>query len=93
MVLRYCHIIFLPIPHWTEVGHIAIARFWVVFSFSFFGYVACGILVPQPGIEPVPPALEEQSLNCWTTKEVPHIFHNYTQTHIYKDECTATPPF
>ena len=24
---------------------------------------ACGILVPQPGIEPVPPAGEAQSLN------------------------------
>ena len=24
----------------------------------FFGHVACGILVPQPGIEPTPPALE-----------------------------------
>jgi len=27
---------------------------------------ACGILVPQPGVEPVPPAVEEWSLNCWT---------------------------
>ena len=32
---------------------------------------ACGILVPQPGIEPVPPALEAQSLNHWTAREVP----------------------
>ena len=31
---------------------------------------ACGILVPRPGIEPAPPALEAQSLNHWTTKEV-----------------------
>ena len=54
MVLGYCHIIFLLILHWTELGHIARASF-----FFFFGYVACGILVPQPGIEPVPPALEE----------------------------------
>ena len=28
------------------------------------------ILVPQPGIDPVPPALEAQSLNHWTTGEV-----------------------
>ena len=28
-------------------------------------------LVPQPGIVPVPPAVEAQSLNCWTTREVP----------------------
>ena len=31
----------------------------------------CGILVPQPGIEPTPPAVEAQSLNHWTTSEVP----------------------
>ena len=32
--------------------------------------MACGILVPQPGIKPMPPALEAQSLNHWTTREV-----------------------
>ena len=31
------------------------------------------MLVPQPGIEPGPPALEAQSLNHWTTWEVPGI--------------------
>ena len=29
-----------------------------------------GILVPRPGIEPVPPALEAWSLNLWITGEV-----------------------
>ena len=33
--------------------------------------MACGILVPRPGIEPTPPALEVQGLICWTTREVP----------------------
>ena len=28
--------------------------------------VACRILVPQPGIKPVPPAVEAPSLNHWT---------------------------
>ena len=28
-------------------------------------------LVPWPGIEPAPPSLATQSLNHWTTKEVP----------------------
>ena len=28
------------------------------FMFWFFGVKACGILVPQPGIQPIPPALE-----------------------------------
>ena len=34
-------------------------------------YGACGILVPQPGIEPMSPAMEAQSLNYWITREVP----------------------
>ena len=31
---------------------------------------ACRILVPRPGIKPTPPAVEAQSLNHWTTREV-----------------------
>ena len=31
---------------------------------------ACGILVPQPGIEPVPPALGAQSLSHRTVRDV-----------------------
>ena len=27
--------------------------------------MACGILVPQPGIEPMPAEVEVQSLNHW----------------------------
>ena len=33
-------------------------------------HMACGILVPWPGIEPMPPALEARSPNHWTTREV-----------------------
>ena len=47
---------------------------WSFFLFFWGGglcHTACGILVPWPGIEPVPPALEVQSLNHWTTREVP----------------------
>ena len=33
--------------------------------------MACGILVPRPGIEPVHPALEAWSPNHWTAREVP----------------------
>ena len=35
-------------------------------------WLCCGILVPWPGIEPAPPALEAQSLNHWTAGEVQH---------------------
>ena len=45
-----------------------------LYSFTFYHFTlcctACGILVLQAGIEPVPPALEAQSLNHWTTREV-----------------------
>ena len=30
--------------------------------FWFFGLEACGILAPRPGIEPAPPALEDEVL-------------------------------
>ena len=33
--------------------------------------MACGILVPRPGIEPMHPAVEVPSPNHWTAREVP----------------------
>ena len=39
--------------------------------FLFFGHTTCGILVPRPGIKPLPLALEGQSLDHWTSREVP----------------------
>ena len=41
------------------------------FFFFFFGSGVCRILVPWPGIKPVPPAAEAWSLNHWTAREVP----------------------
>ena len=32
--------------------------------------VACGVLVPRPGMEPGPPSVEAQSPNHWTAREV-----------------------
>ena len=40
--------------------------------FIYLGAQACGILVPQPGIELMSPTLEVQRLNH-LTREVPHI--------------------
>ena len=36
--------------------------------FWFFGRKACGILVPQPGIDPTPPALEGEVLTTGPPK-------------------------
>ena len=43
--------------------------FWT-FLLLLFGHVASGILLPQPGMEPVPGILETWSLNHWTASEV-----------------------
>ena len=45
-----------------------------VYLFLCFGCAACGILVPQPEIEPVSPAAEVPSLHHWTTRGVPSLF-------------------
>jgi len=47
----------------------------LLFIFWFFGYEACGVLAPWPGMEPTPPALEGKVLNSrvppGTSQEVP----------------------
>ena len=40
-------------------------------SLSFSRPSACGILVPEPGIEPRASAVKARSPNCWTTREFP----------------------
>ena len=44
-----------------------------LFNYSVVLTLCCGMLdlVPQTGIEPMPLALGLQSLNHWTTREVP----------------------
>ena len=57
------------------------------FCFLFWPHhAACGILVPQPGIEPESPALEVRSLNQWTTREV----RNILKTHK-SHSCAGQP--
>ena len=52
------------------------------------------ILVPQPGIELVSPAVEAQSLNHWTAKEVPRLLGIYTKEwKIYVHTKTCTQMF
>ena len=59
------------------------------FSFFFWWHsVACRILVPQPGIEPSPPAVEAQSLNYWTAREVPNKLNLNWQAQEFLDAYT-----
>ena len=42
--------------------------------------VAYGMSVPQPALEPVPPALGAWSLTCYTTREVPTVQFRMSQS-------------
>ena len=46
--------------------------------FWFFGHEACGILAPQPGIEPVPPALEVKVLTTGSPGKSLELFDSLT---------------
>ena len=52
--------------YFAKFGNFSTIIFASTFFFFWPCHAACGILVPQPGIEPTPPALEAQSLNNWT---------------------------
>ena len=45
--------------------------FFFCFVLFWLHHAACGILVSPQGIKPEPPAVEAQSLDHWTTREVP----------------------
>ena len=53
--------------------------------FFFLGpyHVACGILVPQPGIEPLSPLLGARSLTHRTAREVPESADFFKYSHIF----------
>ena len=59
---------------WVKLGGGANAEILKGLSNFYFTFwlhcMACGILVPPPGIEPTPPVVEARSLNHWTTREV-----------------------
>ena len=60
------------------------------FMVWFFGCKSLGISVPQPGIEPTPVCVGRQSLNHWTTREIPHAcFEDYPG--CYGDSHVAGP--
>ena len=44
--------------------------------------MACGILVPRPGIEPMPPAAEARNLNHWLPGKPLHK-HTFALKHLY----------
>ena len=49
-----------------------LSLFFKIFIYLAVAGLSCSMwdLVPRPGVEPGPPALETQSLDHWTSKEV-----------------------
>ena len=68
-----------------------LGTFHVCLFFIFFGPTACGILAPQPRIEPMPPALEVWSINHWTPREVSpvHFFANDAAFPLLVQSCLS----
>ena len=60
-------------------SHITWRHFVIIYLFLRLLFwprrMACGILVPRPGIEPMPPAMQAWSPNHWTAREDPWALH------------------
>ena len=62
-----------------------------LFLFYYYYFLVHRILVPQARIEPLPPVAEAQSLNYWTTREVPDFFIEMVETFSQRLEGEAVP--
>ena len=70
MILNFVHT--CPV---TGHSGLFICLFVYLLTYLWPCWMAYGILVPLPGIEPGPPAVEARSPNHWTAREVPgHCF-------------------
>lgn len=62
-------------------------------SFIYFFYLttqtACGMLVRQPGVEPMPPEVVAQIPNHWTAKEV----QNHILPNLRTQKSLSSPDF
>ena len=60
-----------PLYQRIMLKFIKLILFTYLFFWPWLAACGCGILVPQPGIEPRPSAVRAQSPNYWTTRELP----------------------
>ena len=72
-------------------------EFFLILKFYLYMYFclhqgAYGILVPQPGMEPVPPAMGAWRLNLWTTREVPKYSVRFSDICIHNAVYTIPSP-
>ena len=64
---------------WEDCGPVCVSELFFFLSYNspssafiyLFSHRAYGILVPRPGIKPVPFSVEAESLNSWAAREVP----------------------
>ena len=98
-ILDYCYLIIdhiiITLCLITKLGFLKCVHVCVcvcvcvcVYIYIFFfcpSCTACEILVPQPGIIPMPPALEAWSLNHWTTREAPTFFAYIFWKYIFSN--------
>ena len=69
---RMCHPVGKAAKAWTPGKDRVSEMDFFLLPFSLHIYcMACRILVPQPGMEPMTPGVGAQSLNHWTAREVP----------------------
>ena len=64
---------FIRVETWPQYKSLSLLGLCLplLFLFLCFGYTVCRSPVPRSGVEPVPLAVETQSPNHWTTREVP----------------------
>ena len=72
---------FQGVGDWSKLSNLFIIKNF--FFLIFLLYVAYWILVPQPGVELVPPEVEAQSLKHWTIREVTEL------SNLYVNYCSS----
>ena len=80
-------ILFLPFPHPQALPfRCSLGRCYLALLFVFIpDHEVCGILLPQPGIKPVPPVVEAPSRIHWSTREAPIL--------LFWSGLTSHPPY
>ena len=72
ILYHLCHLWSPTFPLLSTYCMLSASKYYLNEFFFFLDHTvqhACGILVPQPDIKPMPHAVEAQSLNHWTSRE------------------------
>ena len=83
-------------PMLHGLSKINIPLYFLITNYNFYFiiwqcHLVCGILVPQPRIEPASPAVDVQSPNDWITREAPK--YPSLNNHIFQKLLKIVFPF